>query len=80
VILHADAVAENGSAGVGTGRIDRDDSNRAILLAIEFCELIDERALTRTRRARKADHSSLSRMQECRFHQIGPPGCAILDD
>src|SRR5262249_34179648 len=48
VILHADAVAENRSAGVGAGGVDGDDPHAAVFLAIVFGQLIDERALART--------------------------------
>ena len=47
MILHADAVAQNRSARVRTGRVDGDNADRLILflIALVLGKLIDQRAL-----------------------------------
>ena len=55
--LHADAVAEEGAAGVGAGRIDGEDAHRLAALAAEAGEAVDQGALAGARRAGDADHA-----------------------
>ena len=79
MILHTDTVAQNRPAGVRAGRVDRDDSDGLLLLAIVLGELIDQRALARSRRSSQTDHSRLAGVREERLEQIGTAGSAILD-
>ena len=79
MILHADAVAENRAAGVGTGRIDGDDADGAVLLAIVLGELIDQGALPCSRRAGETDDACFARMREEGFQQVGPARGTVLD-
>ena len=74
MFLHADAVAQNRSAGVGTGWVDGDDSHGVVLLAIEPRQLVDQRALPRSRRAGQPDDASAPAVREQCFQQIGPSG------
>ena len=60
MLLHADAIAENCTASVRAGWIDRDDAHFTILLAIEARKLIDQRALARARRPCEAEHARLA--------------------
>ena len=78
MLLHADAVAENCSPGVGTGWIHSDDPYRALMLAIEAGQLIDQRALPCSRRAGQAEHTRLAAVRKQSLQQIGPSGRAIL--
>ena len=50
MLLHANAVAKNCTAGVRTRRVNRDNSNRVVFLAIETGQLINQRTLPRPRR------------------------------
>jgi len=80
VILHADTVTENRSAGVWTRRIDCNDAYGLILFAIVLGKLIDQRAFARSRRAGYAEDSRLAGMREESFKKISPARCAILHD
>src|SRR5258705_4681680 len=80
VVLHADAIAENGAAGVGTGRVDGDDAQRLFLFSIEARELIDERALPRSRRAGKTQYAGLAAEREKSFQQFGRLRAADFDN
>ena len=67
MILHADAVAKNRAARVGTGWIDRDDADAAVLLlfmAIVLGKLIDQRALARSGRASQANGAGVAGIRE----------------
>jgi hypothetical protein len=79
VILHADAVAEDRTARLRTGRVNRNNADRLTLFAIVFGQLIDERALARAGRASHADDSRPAGMRKERFEQIRPAGTAVLD-
>ena len=79
MLLHANAVAENRAAGVGTGRIDGDDAHGAILPAINAGELIDERALACSGRASQAEDAGFAGMREESLEKIGPSWGAVLD-
>ena len=61
MLLHANAVAENCAAGIGTGGIDRDNADGVFLFAIMFRQLIDERAFAGAGGAGQTDGASLSR-------------------
>ena len=79
MFLHADAIAEDGSAGIGTGRVDGYNSHGVILLAIEARKMIDECALPCSGCARQADHTGPATMRKQGLQQIGPSFGAILD-
>ena len=70
MILHANAVSENRPARIRTRRINRDDADRLLLFAILFGELIDERALARSRSASEPDDARLATMREECFEQL----------
>src|SRR5271166_3037032 len=74
--LHADAVAENRSAAEGTGGIDRHNANGLALLAILARNLIHQRALACSRRARETDEPRFAAIGKERLQQLrrfGPP-------
>src|SRR5271157_6246451 len=79
MILHADAVAQNRPTGVRAGRVNRDDADGLIFLAIVLGKLIDQRALARAGSAGQTDDSRLARMREERLEQLRPAGSAVLD-
>ena len=79
VVLHANAVAQNRSARVRAGRVDRDDADGLIFLAIVLGQLIDQRALARSGSASQTDDPRLARMRKERLEQIRPAGSAVLD-
>ena len=78
--LHADAVAENGSAG-DTGWSDRRQNHPTVWprLRRAAVKLIDERALARARRARNAQHDRLARVREQFSQYKASARVAILD-
>ncbi len=55
VLLHPDAISQDGSAGVGAGGVDGNHSDGRLLRAIPASKPIDQRALTGARRAGHAD-------------------------
>ncbi len=55
VLPHADAIAQDGSAGVGAGGVDGNHSDGRLLRAVSASEPIDQRALTGAGRAGDAD-------------------------
>ena len=67
MILHADAVPQNRPARIRTGRIDRNDSHCAILLAVMLCQLIHKRALARARRAGEPQNPRVTSLRKQRF-------------
>src|ERR1700687_5106907 len=79
VILHADAIAQNRSARIRAGRVDRDNADALIFFAIVLGELIDQSALARSGGARQPDDSRLARVRKERLEQVGPAGRAVLD-
>jgi len=79
MVLHANAVAQNRPACVWTSRIDRDDADGAFFLAIVAGQLIDQRALTRTRRAGEPENSRMPAVRKESLEQYGPARRAILD-
>src|SRR5688500_15558533 len=58
VLLHTDAIAKDGPAREGTGRIGGDDANGEPLLAQNGGQSVDERALAAPRRTGDADRIS----------------------
>ena len=78
MILHADAVAQNRSASVGTGWIYGDNAHGAIVFAIEASKLIDQRALPRSRRPGQAEDARLAAVRKQRLQQLGPSRRAVL--
>ncbi len=79
VVLHADAVAEDGAAGVRAGGIDGDDADGLILLAIVLGQLVDQRALASAGRAGESEDAGVAGLRKRGFEQIGPAGGAVLD-
>ena len=79
VILHADAVAQNGAAGVRAGRVDGDDAQSLPFTPIMLCELIDQRALPRSRWAREAKDAGPAAMREQRLQQVSRVRPAVFD-
>jgi hypothetical protein len=78
MFLHADAIAENRPASVGTGRINRDYAHRACVFAVEAGQLIDQRALPRSRRPRQPKHARLAAVLKQSLQQLGPSRRTIL--
>ena len=79
MLLHANAVAENRSAGIRAGGIDGDDADGVAGSSEMPRHVIDERALSGSGRAGEADDAGLSGVRKQRLQQIGPAGGAILD-
>ena len=79
MVLHADAVAQNRSACVRARRIDRDNADGPVFLAIEARKLIDECALARAWRPGESKDPRMSAVREERFKQFGPARCSVLD-
>ena len=79
VILHPDAVAQDRAARIGTRGIDGNNPYGVILLSIELCNLIDQRALTRPRRSGQANYARRARVREQGLQQSGPSRVPILD-
>ena len=64
MLLHANAVAQNRPTGVGTGRVNRDDSNCTILFSIMPRQMINQSALARPRRASEPKDTPLPAMRK----------------
>src|SRR5208282_5602385 len=79
VILHAYAVAQNRSARVRTGWVDRNDADGLIFSAIVLSELINQRALARSGSAGQTDDARFAGMREERFEQLRPARSTVLD-
>lgn len=79
MLLHADAVAENRSACVRTGGINRDDADRAFFLTVVVGQLIDQRALTRPRRTGESKYPRLSAVGKKCLEQFGPARRTVFD-
>jgi hypothetical protein len=79
MFLHPNAVAQDGSARVRAGGIDRNDSDHVIVFSIEARQVIDQGALPCSRGARQANHASLTAVGKQGFQQIGPTGSTVLD-
>jgi hypothetical protein len=79
MLLHANAIAQNGAAGIGAGGINRDNSDCSAFLAIVTSQLVYKRALTRARRTGQAQDARVSAVGEKLLEQIGPPRRTILD-
>ncbi len=79
MILHADAVAQNRSAGVRTGRVHGDDADGLVVLAVVLGQLVDQRALAGSRRARQTENARMAGVGEESLEQFRPAGAAILD-
>jgi hypothetical protein len=78
VVLHADAVAQNRAAGVGTGGVDGNDAQGAAGPAVELSQLVDQRALAGSWRAGQAEDAGAAAEGEQRLEQIGASGGAVL--
>jgi len=48
VLLHADAIAQNGASREGAGRVSGNDADGAPLLAQDGCQSVDELTLAPT--------------------------------
>jgi hypothetical protein len=79
MLLHADAVAQNRSACVRTGGINRDDADRAFFLTVVVGQLIDQRALTRPRRTGESKYPRLSAVGKKCLEQFGPARRTVFD-
>src|SRR5262249_11451861 len=79
VVLHADAVAEDGATGVGAGGIDGDDADFLVPFAIELGELVHQRALARARRPGNADGQGASGVREKLLEQFDPARRMVLN-
>ena len=79
MILHADAVSENRSARVRTRGIHSDDSDSAVFFAVVPRQLIDQRALPRSRSTSHTDDTGFAGVRKQGLEQIGPPGRTILN-
>ena len=79
MLLHANAVAENRASGVRAGRVNRNDSYRALFLAIVLGQLIDQRTLPCTRGARQPNRARPSAKGEKSLEQVNPSGRVILN-
>ena len=74
MILHANAIAQNRSASVGTGGVDGDNADGTIIFAIEAGQLIDQRALARSGRPRQPKHTGFPAVWEQSFSNSDHPG------
>src|ERR1700674_3788467 len=79
MILHTNAIPQNRPARIRTSGVNRDDSNRAVLLAIVLGQLIDQRALTRAGRSSEAQNPRPPSMREQRLQQLRPAWRAVLN-
>src|SRR5436309_3355340 len=57
VPLHANAIAQNGSSGIGARRIDGDDAHLFVLPAVKGSQTIDQCALPRDRKSTRLNSS-----------------------
>src|SRR5579863_4540157 len=69
--LHADAIAEYGTAGEGAGRIDRHDPERFTLAPQFDRQLFDECALAGSRSPGDSDHLRLAGARKEQLQQSG---------
>src|SRR5205807_776660 len=67
--LHANAVSKNCSPCIGAGGIDRDDSHRALLLAVVAGKLVHQRALPGSRSTGQANDPRFAAERKERFQQ-----------
>ena len=68
--LHANAVTQNGAAGIRTGGVNSYDADCLVLPAIFAGQLVNQRALACPRSPGDADHPRLATVREERFQQI----------
>jgi hypothetical protein len=67
MILHANTVAKDRPARVGTSGIDGNDSNRAIFFSVVLGQLVDQRTFASARRASEAQNPRMPGLGEQRF-------------
>jgi hypothetical protein len=79
VILHANAIAENGSLCERTARIDRNHRDTMLLLAKRANELIDKGTLARSRRSGDSNNPRRGATGKLAKESV-VAGCAILDE
>jgi hypothetical protein len=79
MVLHADTVAQNRPARIGARRIDGNDADGTIFLAIVARELVHQRALARARRAGESQDPRMSAMGEERLEQFRSSRGAVFD-
>jgi hypothetical protein len=79
MILHADAVAEDGAARVRRCGIHRDDTDGPIFFSIVVRQLIDQRALAGTRSTSQADYAGFAGVREQSLEQVEGAGRAVFD-
>src|SRR5205823_6854751 len=68
--LHANAVTQNGAAGIRTGGINSYDANCLIAPAIFSGQLVNQSAFACARSSGDADHPRLATVREERFQQL----------
>jgi hypothetical protein len=78
MLLHANAIAQNRPAGVWTRRVDRNDADGPIFLAIVAGKLIDERALPGARWPSQSEYPRLSAVWKESLEECRPTGSAVL--
>jgi len=79
VRLHADAVPQDGAAGVRTGGIDGDNSHGLVLLAIVPGQLVHQSALARAPRTGVSDDAGAAAIGKPCFQQLVGLGSRIFD-
>ena len=78
-VVHADAVAQNGTAGKGACGVDGNDADSFPALAVFLGNLVRHGAFARTRRAGNAQYIGMSRMRIERLHNVGRRLTLVLD-
>ena len=76
---HANAIAEDGAAGVGTGGVNGNDADRLILLTVVFGELVDQRALACSGCSGETQNASVTGVWKKTFQQVGAAGLAVFN-
>src|SRR5258708_8764787 len=79
-VAHPDAVAEDRAAGERARRVDRDDGDAVVALAVLGREARDERALAATGRTGDADDAGLARQRVQLAQHVRAAGLVVLDD
>src|SRR5205809_2950805 len=80
LLAHADAVAEDRTAGERTGGIHRDDGDAWRTFAIHPGETVDQSGFATAGWAGDPDDLGASGLRIERAHRLGRAGCVVLDD
>ena len=78
MVLHANAIAQNGAAAVWAGGINGNDSDPLVLAAIKLGQLIDEGALPCSGRTCEAYGECGAGMRKQFLQQSDPPRRVVL--